>query len=85
MDWLLPAIAPTNKYVEIPMIAIVEFHGDKIACERIYWDQASVLLQVGLIEKVDHVIHGQEQADKVMEYISSRENKYEEDRGNMRK
>ena len=85
MDWILPDIAPTNKHVEIAMVAIVEFHGDKIACERIYWDQAGVLAQLGIIEKIGKVIHGQEQADKVTEYINSRENKYEEGRGRMKK
>ncbi|CAG8524969.1 273_t:CDS:2 [Paraglomus occultum] len=85
MDWMLPGIAPTNKHVEIPMVAIVEFHGDKIACERIYWDQASVLAQLGIIEKIDKVIRGREQADKVVENISSRANKYEEGRGRMKK
>src|SRR4051812_24911327 len=48
MDWLLPGIAPTGHRVEVPLVAIVQFEGDKVAHERIYWDQASVLVQVGL-------------------------------------
>jgi carboxymethylenebutenolidase len=51
MDWLLPGIASTGKRVEIPMVTIVQFEGDKVAHERIYWDQASLLLQVGLLER----------------------------------
>jgi carboxymethylenebutenolidase len=51
MDWLLPGIAPTGKHVEIPMVAIVQFEGDKVAHEHIYWDQASVLVQVGLLDR----------------------------------
>ena len=51
MDWLLPGIAPTGKRVEVPMVAIVQFEGDKVAHEHIYRDQASVLVQVGLLER----------------------------------
>ena len=51
IDWLLPGIAPTGKYVEVPMVAIVQFAGDKVAHEHIYWDQASVLVQAGLLDR----------------------------------
>ena len=51
MDWLLPGIAPTGKRVEVPMVAIVQFDGDKVAHEHIYWDQASLLVQVGLLDR----------------------------------
>ena len=50
IDWMLPGIAPTGKYVEIPLVAIVSFRGDKLYNEHIYWDQASVLVQVGLLK-----------------------------------
>ncbi len=49
MPWFLPGVPPTHKRVEIDIVAIVQFRGDKIACERIYWDQATVLRQVGLL------------------------------------
>ncbi len=48
IDFLLPGVPPTGKYVEVPTVAIVNFRGDKICHEHIYWDQASVLVQVGL-------------------------------------
>jgi carboxymethylenebutenolidase len=51
MDWLLPGIAPTGKRVEVPMVAIVQFEGGKVAHEHLYWDQASVLVQVGLLDR----------------------------------
>jgi carboxymethylenebutenolidase len=51
MDWLLPGIPPTGRRVEVPMVAIVQFEGDKVAHEHIYWDQASVLVQVGLLDR----------------------------------
>src|SRR5262249_39943121 len=50
MDWMLPGIPPTGKRVEVPLIAIVGFRDGKIAYERIYWDQASVLVQIGLLD-----------------------------------
>jgi carboxymethylenebutenolidase len=49
MDWFLPGVPPTRKAVDIDIIAVVQFRGDKITCERIYWDQATVLRQVGLL------------------------------------
>ena len=50
IDWMLPGVAPTGKYVEIPLVAIVNFRGDKLYHEHIYWDQASVLVQIGLLD-----------------------------------
>lgn len=51
MDWLLPGIPPTGKRLEVPTIIIVTFENGKIASERVYWDQASVLVQIGLIDR----------------------------------
>jgi carboxymethylenebutenolidase len=48
MDWMLPGIPPTGRRVEVPLAVVVEFKEGKIASEHIYWDQASVLVQVGL-------------------------------------
>src|SRR5258705_11853571 len=50
MDWMLPGLAPTGKRVEIPLVAIVQFRDGKLAHEHIYWDQASVLVQLGLLD-----------------------------------
>ena len=49
MEWFLPGVAPTNKKVEIDLVVVVQFRGDKLSSERIYWDQATVLRQVGLL------------------------------------
>lgn len=49
MPWLLPNIPPTNLFVELPIVVIVGFGNSKIIGEHIYWDQASVLMQVGLL------------------------------------
>jgi len=51
MDWFLPGVAPTGKKVDINMFVVVQFREGKITCERIYWDQATVLRQVGLLEE----------------------------------
>jgi carboxymethylenebutenolidase len=49
MEWFLPGVPPTNNVVDIDIIVVVQFRDNKIACERIYWDQATVLRQVGLL------------------------------------
>ena len=51
LDWLLPGIPPTRKRVELPFVVIVHFDGDKVAHEHLYWDQASVLVEVGLLDR----------------------------------
>jgi len=49
MDWLLPGVEPTGLPVDVDFVVVVEFRGDKLACERIYWDHAKVLRDVGLL------------------------------------
>ena len=49
MPWFLPKIPPTNKKIAVDFVVVVQLRGDKIACERIYWDHAAVLRQVGLL------------------------------------
>jgi carboxymethylenebutenolidase len=51
LDCVLPGIPPTGKRVELPFVVIVQFEGDKLAHEHLYWDQASVLVQVGLVDR----------------------------------
>jgi carboxymethylenebutenolidase len=67
IDWLLPGVAPTGRAVEIPMLAVVTFEGEKLASERIYWDQASVLVQVGLLDPASLPVAGVEAAQKVLD------------------
>ncbi|KAL2815057.1 hypothetical protein BDW59DRAFT_166911 [Aspergillus cavernicola] len=50
MDWILPDVPPTNKHVEITLIDMGSFRGGKLCSEKVYWDQASVLVQAGLID-----------------------------------
>ncbi|HEY4893485.1 MAG TPA: nuclear transport factor 2 family protein [Reyranella sp.] len=65
IDWMLPGVPPTGKRVEIPLVAIVRFEADKVAHEHIYWDQASVLVQVGLLDPKGLPVAGVETARKV--------------------
>jgi len=67
MDWMLPGVAPTGRRVEIPLVAIVQFRDGKLAHEHIYWDQASVLVQLGLLEPSKLPVAGAESAGKVLE------------------
>ena len=50
MDWFLPGVPPTHRPVDIALVVVVQFRDGKLACERIYWDQATVLRQVGLLK-----------------------------------
>jgi carboxymethylenebutenolidase len=67
MPWMLPGIAPTNRRVEVPLVAIVRFRDGKLAHEHIYWDQASVLKQIGLLTDPDLPVRGAETARKVVD------------------
>jgi carboxymethylenebutenolidase len=67
MDWMLPGIPPTGKRVEIPLVAIVRFRDGKLAHEHIYWDQASVLVQIGLVDPAKLPVAGVESARKILD------------------
>ena len=67
VDWMLPGIEPTGKRVEIPLVAIVGFKNGKVAHEHIYWDQASVLVQIGLLNAEGLPVAGIETTRKVVD------------------
>lgn len=67
IPWMLPGIAPTGHYVEIALVGIITFRGDKLFHEHIYWDQASVLVQIGLLDPSGLPVVGREQAQKVLD------------------
>jgi carboxymethylenebutenolidase len=66
MDWMLPGIAPTGRPVEVALVVVVRFRDGKLAHEHIYWDQASVLAQLGLIDPNALPVAGAESARKVL-------------------
>ena len=67
MDWMLPGIPPTGKRVEVPLVVIVRFQEGKLAHEHIYWDQASVLAQLGLLDTEKLPVLGAIAAAKVLD------------------
>ena len=67
IPWMLPGIVPTHRRVEVPLVAIVRFKEGKLAHEHIYWDQASVLKQIGLLTDPALPVFGAETARKVMD------------------
>jgi len=67
IDWLLPGVPPTGKKVEMAVAVIVGFKDGKISHEHIYWDQAGVLVQVGLLNPAGLPVCGAESARKVLD------------------
>ncbi|KAL4433688.1 hypothetical protein ABPG75_000129 [Micractinium tetrahymenae] len=73
MDWMLPGITPTGRRVRVPFVVVVKFAGDKLSAERIYWDQSTVLVQLGLLDPAGNgglPVTGAEQADKLVAMAS---------------
>jgi carboxymethylenebutenolidase len=67
MDAFLPGVPPTGKRIEFPLVVIIQFRDGKMAAERIYWDQASVLVQLGLLDSRTLPVAGVEVARKVLD------------------
>ena len=67
IPWMLPGIAPSGRYVEIPLVAIVNFRGNKLYHEHIYWDQASVLVQIGMLDASGLPVAGIATAKKLID------------------
>lgn len=65
IDWMLPGVAPTGKKVEIALVVIVGFKDGKVSHEHIYWDQASLLVQIGLLDPTGLPVCGAEAARKI--------------------
>src|SRR5690349_5771810 len=66
MEWMLPGVEPTNKHVKVALVVIVHFREGKLAHEHIYWDQASVLAQLELIDPSKLPVAGVESAAKIL-------------------
>jgi carboxymethylenebutenolidase len=66
LPWMLPGIAPTGRRVRIPVVVVMGFNGDKVAYEHIYWDQASVLVQIGMLDPTQVPASGAEQAERLL-------------------
>jgi len=67
IPWMLPGVPPTERRVEVPLVVIVHFRDGKLAHEHIYWDQASVLKQIGLLTDESLPAVGAETARKLLD------------------
>jgi carboxymethylenebutenolidase len=67
MECLLPGVPPTGRRREIPVVVIVAFEGGKMKGEQLYWDQASVLVQLGLLDPTGLPVAGVEVARKALD------------------
>ena len=67
MEWLLPGVPPTGRRLEVAVVVIISFDGGKIKSEQIYWDQASVLVQLGLLDPTGLPVAGVEVAHKALD------------------
>ena len=67
MEWMLPGVAPTGQRVEVPFVVIIQFRDGKLAHEHIYWDQASVLVQLGLLRPSGLPVAGAQTARKILD------------------
>jgi len=65
-DYLLPGIPPTGKHVELPHVVVMKFENGKVAHEHVWWDQASLLVQVGLLDPANLPVVGVEQARRLL-------------------
>lgn len=67
IDWLLPGVAPTGRPLELVLVVIISFENGKMSEEHIYWDQASALVQVGLLDPEKLPVVGAEAAHKMLD------------------
>lgn len=73
MPAIIPGVPPTGKFVEFPLVVIMKFEGGKIAHEHIYWDHASLLVQVGVLDPKKFPVVGAEAAQKLRSIGSIKE------------
>lgn len=67
IDYFLPGIKPTGKPFQVALVGVIAFRGDKLTFEHIYWDQASLLVQLGLLDPSGLPVAGVETAQKVLD------------------
>ena len=67
MDHFLPAVPPTGSLVRLPVCVVVRFEGGKVAHEHVYWDHASLLVQVGLLDPDELPVTGAEQVENLFD------------------
>ena len=70
IDWCLPNIEPTNKKVKMSVVVIAGIKDKKLTHEHIYWDQASVLVQAGLLDSKNLPVVGDQSANKLLKFAN---------------
>ncbi len=71
IPFMLPGIAPTGRMARVPTVVVMGFEGDKVAHEHIYWDQATLLVQLGLLDQTGIPVSGADQAARLLELVGS--------------
>ncbi|MSO40751.1 MAG: hypothetical protein EXQ70_02420 [Solirubrobacterales bacterium] len=72
IPFMLPGVAPTGRKARVPTVVVMGFDGDKVAYEHIYWDQATLLVQLGLLDPSGLPVAGAEQAERLLELAGVR-------------
>jgi len=72
MDWMIPGVPATGKPVEAGVVAIIRFENGKISSEHLYWDHASVLAQLGVLDPAKLPVKGVESARTLLEWSGAR-------------
>jgi len=67
VDWMLPGVEPTGRRVEVAFVVIVGIEADRVSYEHIYWDQATVLVQLGLLQAEGLPVVGQGAVAKLLD------------------
>jgi len=67
LAFMLPGVPPTGKQIELPVVVVMRFENGKIAHEHIYWDQASLLVQAGLLDPKTLPVVGVDQARTLLD------------------
>jgi carboxymethylenebutenolidase len=68
-DYLLPGIPPTGRRVELPHVVVMKIENGKVTHEHVWWDQATLLVQVGLLDPAKLPVAGVEQARKLLSVV----------------
>ena len=67
IPFMLAGVAPTGRTARVPTVVVMGFEGDKVAYEHIYWDQATLLIQLGLLDPGALPMAGGDQATRLLE------------------
>jgi carboxymethylenebutenolidase len=73
VPFMLPGVPPTGRKVRVPTVVVMGFKGEKIAYEHIYWDQATVLVQLGLLDPSTLPVSGADEAERLLELAGARD------------